>query len=87
MLDYEYLFSTSLHNKLKQKIIGGINVYITEYDELCVKIIRSKDLGFDFTYLSDGSFSNMLLKGYSVDEACNDVINSYRKWILWKCFK
>lgn len=87
MRDYEKIFSEALHAELKKSIIGGINVYITEYDELCVKIIRSKDLGFIFTYLSEDTFSHMIIHGYSAKAACHDVLESYKLFIMDKCFK
>lgn len=87
MVEYEKIFSESLYALLKNKVIGGINVCVTEHDELCVRIIRSKDLNYTFMYLSDEGFSNLIVKGYSVNEACDDVIKSYRSYIMDMCFK
>ena len=38
MTDYEYLFSTNLHAKLKERIQGGIFVKVNENDSLVIKI-------------------------------------------------
>ena len=40
MTDYEYLFSTNLHAKLKERIQGGIFVKVNENDSLVVAIKR-----------------------------------------------
>lgn len=87
MLEYENIFSEALHAELKKKIIGGICVCVTEYDELCVRIIRSKDLNYIYTYLSDESFSSMIIRGYSVKEAAGDVIEAYHEYVRNMCFK
>ena len=42
MTDYEYLFSTNLHAKLKERIQGGIFVKINENDSLVVAIKRKR---------------------------------------------
>lgn len=41
MTDYEYLFSTNLHAKLKEKIQGGIFVKV---NETTVWLLRSQDV-------------------------------------------
>lgn len=91
MSECERLFSETLHAELKEKIIGGIYVCINEYDELCVKIYREKDLDYVFTYKSEQDFSKLILYGYSVRDAFNDVMKSYKAWLIYKvihaCFK
>lgn len=87
MLEYEKIFSDALHAELKKKVIGGIHVYVTEYDKLCVNIIRAKDRNYIYTYLSEESFSDMIIKGYSVMDAACDVVEAYRIYVRDMCFK
>ena len=62
MLDYEYIFATELHKKLKPRIKGKIYVCITKHNELSVKI---NNLNLEYEYLSENKFSDMVLNGYS----------------------
>jgi hypothetical protein len=62
MTDYEYLFSTNLHAKLKEKIGGGIFVKVNEKDSLIVKIERKDGNNFDISFTD---FSNRLIYGFS----------------------
>lgn len=50
MTDYEYLFSTNLHAKLKEKIQGGIFVKVNENDSLVIKITRRDENNFDMSF-------------------------------------
>ena len=73
--------------ELKKKIIGGIHVCISEDDELCVRVIRSKDRNYIYTYLSDESFSSMIIRGYSVKDAACDILEAYHEYVNNMCFK
>lgn len=70
MTDYEYLFSTILHAKLKEKIRGGIFVKVNEKDSLIVKIERKDGNNFDISFTD---FSNRLIYGFSTDYAAYEV--------------
>lgn len=87
MLEYEKIFSDALHAELKKKIIGGIHVCISEDDKLRVRVIRSKDRNYIYTYLSKESFSNMIIRGYSVKDAAYDIIEAYHDYVINMCFK
>ena len=50
MTDYEYLFSTNLHAKLKERIQGGIFVKVNENDSLVIKITRRDENNFDMSF-------------------------------------
>jgi hypothetical protein len=50
MTDYEYLFSTNLHAKLKERIQGGIFVKVNENDSLVVAIKRKDGNNFDMSF-------------------------------------
>ena len=83
MLDYEYIFATELHKKLKPRIKGKIYVCITKYNELSVKI---NNLNLEYEYLSENKFSDMILNGYSTEDALYDVMNDYNDYVYNQIF-
>ena len=83
MLDYEYIFATELHKKLKPRIKGKIYVCITKYNELSVKI---NNLNLEYEYLSENKFSDMVLNGYSTDDAMWEVMQDYQQFVYEKLF-
>lgn len=50
MLDYEYLFSTALSSKLKERIQGRIYVEVIWDDVLIVKIKRQDGNNFKYRF-------------------------------------
>lgn len=86
MTDYEYLFSTNLHAKLKEKIRGGIfvKVKVNEKDSLIVKIERKDGNDFDISFTD---FSNRLIYGFSTDYAAYEVLQKYRDFVMKQFFK
>ena len=84
MLDYEYIFSKSLHEKLKTRIKGRIYVCVTKQNELRVEIDNFKDI--NYVFLTDNSFSNLILNGYSTEQAMREVIIDYKRYVLEKTF-
>lgn len=83
MLDYEYIFATELHKKLKPRIKGKIYVCITKYNELSVKI---NNLNLEYEYLSENKFSDMVLNGYSTEDAMWEVMQDYQQFVYEKLF-
>ena len=83
MLDYEYIFATDLHKKLKPRIKGKIYVCITKYNELSVKI---NNLNLEYEYLSENKFSDMVLNGYSTDDAMQEIMQDYQQFVYEKLF-
>ena len=71
MTDYEYLFSTNLHAKLKERIQGGIFVKVNENN-------------FDMSFTD---FSNRMLNGFSTDYAAYEVTKKYQKFVMKQFFK
>ena len=69
MLDYEYIFATELHKKLKPRIKGKIN-----------------NLNLEYEYLSENKFSDMVLNGYSTNDAMYDVMNDYNAYVYNQIF-
>lgn len=70
MVEYEYLFCTNLHSKLREKIRGGIFIKVNEKDSLIVKIERKDGNNFDISFTD---FSNRLIYGFSTDYAAYEV--------------
>lgn len=84
MMDYEYLFATTLHAKLKEKIIGKIYVAVTRENALLVKIESFGNLTYSTTI---NNFSDKILNGYSTDYAAYEIVNQYRKFVTNKFLK
>ena len=82
--NYEYLFETNLHARLKEKIIGKIFVKVTRDDALLVKIESFGGLNFSTTI--DG-FSDRILNGYSTEYAAYEIVSQYRKFVIHKFIK
>lgn len=83
MTDYEYLFTTTLHQKLREKIVGKIFVKVTRNDELFVKIESYGGLEYRF-YRSN--FSESIVNGYTTDFAAYEVVTEFKKFIMNKYF-
>ena len=79
MYDYEYLFSTELHKKLKEKIVGGVWVKCYN-DELHVKITSFYGK-VEFEYTID-DFGNKILNSLSSDTIVYQVCREYKQFIL-----
>ena len=84
MTDYEYLFSTNLHAKLKERIQGGIYVKVNDNDSLVVKIMRNDGNNFDVSFTD---FSNKFLNGFTTDYAAYEVQRKYRDFVMKQFFK
>ena len=84
MLDYEYLFSTNLHAKLKERIQGGIYVKVNRDDILVVKIKRHDENNFEYSF---PNFSSKILNGFTTDYAAYEVESEYRRFVLKQFFR
>lgn len=84
MLDYEYLFSTALSSKLKERIQGRIYVEVIWDDVLIVKIKRQDGNNFKYRF---ENFSKRVLNGFTTDYAAYEVENEYRRFVLKQFFK
>ena len=83
MRDYEYLFATTLHQKLREKIIGKIFVKVTTDDALLIKIESLGGLEYK-TYIEN--FSTRIFNGWSTDYAAYEVVNDYKKFVMDRYF-
>lgn len=84
MKDYEYLFVTLLHQKLKDQIVGRVYVTITPKNELFVEIISFGDLKWNMYF---GRFSERILNGWSTDYAAYEIIKEFKGFIMSRYFK
>lgn len=83
MADYEYIFSTLLHKKLKEKIVGHIYVAVRN-DILITEIDTIGGIKID---ISINDFANKLVNGYSTDYVAYEIAKEYKKKILSKYLK
>lgn len=81
--DCEYLFETTLHQKLKGKVVGKVFVKVTRNDELLVKIESYGNLKFSLTF---DNFSERIINGWSTDYAEYEILKQYKSFILGKYF-
>lgn len=82
MKDYEYLFVTSLHSKLKDKINGKIHVKV-QHNKLYVEIER---LGLIYSDVVVEDFSEKVLHGYTSDYAAYEIIRDFKIFIKTRFF-
>ena len=84
MMDYEHLFATALHAKLKKKIVGKIYVEVTRENVLLVKIESFGGLSYSTTI---DNFSDKIINGFSTDYAAYEIVDQYKKFITKKFLK
>lgn len=77
MKDYEEIFATSLHTKLKEKIKGKIYCRIRN-DQLYVSIENVNIKKFEVTV---DNFATKLIYGFSVVDVANEVISKYTRYV------
>lgn len=84
MSNYEYVFVTNLHEKLKEQIRGRIFVKVVSDDRLYVFIQRDvADKAFNL-YINN--FSDRILNGWFTDYAAYEIGQDYKKFIMKKYF-
>lgn len=76
--EYERDFMKILHQQLKEKIKAGIDVKIYD-DVIKVKLYRNHELDFEYEIRD---FSNKFLHGYSTRQAVDEIIRTYKKYIV-----
>lgn len=85
MIDYEYLFVTNLHQKLKEAIKGKVFCAIKD-DHLYISI-ETKEIG-KYEYMLDSSFADDLIHGQiSTDNVTEVVVRDYRSYIIRRFLK
>ena len=84
MQDYEYLFSTGLHKRLKEKVKGKVWVKIY-HDELHVSIIPDENGELYEFVMTD--MSSRILNGLSTSYIVYDILKDYRNYVNKQYFK
>lgn len=84
MTEYGFIFSTILHEKLKEKINGRVFVRVVSEDKLLVVINSYGDIEFK-VFIND--FSEKVLYGLSTDYAVYEIMKQYRRFVMNKFFK
>lgn len=80
MVDYEYLFATNLHQKLKEIVKGKVFCAIKD-DHLYVSI-ETKEIG-KYEYMLNSSFADDLIHGrISTDNVIEVVVREYRSYVI-----
>ena len=80
MVDYEYLFATNLHQKLKEIVKGKVFCAIKD-DHLYVSI-ETKEIG-KYEYTLNSSFADDLIHGkISTDNVVEVVVREYRSYVI-----
>ena len=78
MMDYEYLFSMNLHQKLRERVIGKVYCKVNEENELYIKIESFGNLKFS---MAIDNFSERILNGYSTEYAVYEIMSKYEKFV------
>ena len=81
MTHYEYEFSTILHEKLKELVIGKVYVRITPDDKVYVNIKSFDDI--EYVYLM-GDFTYNFLRGLSATRLAQVIVAEYKKFVINK---
>ena len=80
MVDYEYLFATNLHQKLKEIVKG--KVFCTIKDDHLYVSIETKEIG-KYEYTLNSSFADELIHGQiSTDNVVEVVVREYRSYVI-----
>lgn len=82
-MEYEWLFTTSLHMKLKERLVGKVFTRVYN-DELYVEINTYGNLTF-VMYIDD--FANKVQEGWTTDEAVEEIVKKYKRYIINRFFK
>lgn len=84
MQDYEYLFSTELHKRLKEKVKGKVWVKIY-HDELHINIIPDENGELYEFVMTD--MASRILNGLSTSYIVYDILKDYRNYVNKQYFK
>lgn len=84
MKEYEYLFATTLHMKLKDRIIGKIYVLVDQYDRLIVEIKRESE-GIVFRDVMT-DFAEKFYNGLCTDFVAYEITKKYREFLNQRYF-
>ena len=80
--EYEYLLSTAVYGKLKEKVKGKVTVYVND-NRLVVKVENfgvGCETGID-------NIDHKIMQGLTSDTITNDFMEIYKKYIAKKFFR
>ena len=83
MMDYEYLFAMTLHQKLRERVYGKIFCEVNRDNVLVVEIKSRGDWIFNMEF---DNFSERFINGFTTEYAMYEVINKYKKFITNRYF-
>ena len=86
MCEYEFIFCKAIHEQLKEKINGGLWIRVENDNHLWVDIIQ-KEINMTTSIRIKDPFSKLIVNGYSVNKACEEIVKQYKQIILKRCFK
>lgn len=84
--DYSKSYMKALRKKLEKVINGNVSVYMNDYDEIIVEIYVP-DFDVHFTFNAEEPFSNIVIKGFSVEDAAEEITIEYMEFVFEKFFK
>lgn len=83
MMDYEYLFAMTLHQKLRERVYGKIFCEVNRDNVLVVEIKSRGDWIFNMEF---DNFSERFINGFTTEYAMYEVVNKYKKFITNRYF-
>lgn len=95
MADYEKIFSTELHKKLKEKVKGKVFVEI-KHNKLYVEITKINECSNHVRYISStdptykyvmDNVAELILNGLSASYLAYSMLKEYRKFVNNQYFK
>lgn len=82
--NYKYLFSTVLHSKIKEQVIGKVFTRVMYNDTLLISITSYDNVEF---VMEISNFSEKILNGWSTDYAVYEVLEKYKKFVTNRIMK
>lgn len=86
--DYKFLFTSTLHSELKNRVKGHVYCRVGKDDVLKIVIqMDEENYPYDFFDMYVLNFSIKILHGLTVSEMVHIVMKNYRRHINDKYFK
>lgn len=76
-MELEFLYSRTLHQKLKERIRGSVFTRI-EGDDLKIRI-ETSDYWFETSYINIGE---RIIRGLSTQQIADEVLEKYKKFLV-----
>ena len=82
-MEYEYLFTKGLHERLKEKIKGKI--FCKVINDILVVNIHTKE-GLDYGFTLDNFARELQVGGLAAESVMDMIVNEYRREVLKRFF-